>query len=232
MTTPARSAAAGGLEPGWARDEANPYGPCYRRYAPGQGVLRIVARSGYTYAWYLSAASRSDSLSWPEEGFASPRDAMRDADRQVCQMPPRMFGRLTPGEAQALYRKLAAAHDWGRDQGDPTLSEVREELYTQLKIQAAAPAYHGPAPHRFIWAAKEASRGACLQAAAASPNRASWLATPLRHRAVAEPAGSAEFPGPVTARGARSAGGGPAPSRQRTASTARAAGRSRPGSPR
>jgi hypothetical protein len=232
MTTPARTAAAGDLEPGWSRDEANPYGPCYRRYAPGHGVLRIVACSGYSYAWYLSTKSPSDSLSWPEEGFASPRDAMRDADHQVSHMPPRMFGRLTPGEAQALYRKLAAAYDCGRSQGDPALGDVREELFTQLKIQAAGPSYHGPEPHKFIHAVKEASRGAALQAMAASPNQASWMAWRPRRHAVTAPAHPTEFPAPVTARGTRSAGGGPAPSRRQAASTARDAGQARPGGPR
>jgi hypothetical protein len=231
MTTPARAAPAGDLKPGWAHDEANGYGPCYRRYAPGQGVLRIVARSGYSYAWYLSTKSPSEALSWPRERFASPRDAMRDADDQVSQMPPRMFGRLTPGDAQELYRRLARAYDCGRNQRVLALADVREELFTQLKIQAADPAYHGPEPHKFIHAVQEASRGAALQAMAASPNQASWIAWRPRHHAVTGPAPPTEFPAPVTARGTRTAGGGPAPARRRAASPARAAGQARPGSP-
>ena len=148
MTTPARPAATGDLEPGWSRDEPNPYGPGYQRHVPGKGIVRVVARSGYEYAWYLSTTSRSEGLSWPQEGFPHPRDAMRDADQQVARMPLRMFERLTPGEAQELYRRLARAYDWGRYRPEETsLAQLRGELLEQMKIQATDPSYHGPDPH-------------------------------------------------------------------------------------
>jgi hypothetical protein len=220
MTAPAWPARAGDLQPGWSHDEPNPYGPCYRRHAPGKGVLRVVARGGQGYAWYLSTVTPAEALSWAREGFSHPRDAQRDADHQVSQMPPRMFERLTPGEAQALYRKLVSAHYGGRDQGDQTLGDVRSELFTQLRIQATDPSYHGPDPYKFHQAAREASRGAALQAMAASPNRASWIAWRPRREGVTE------FPGLVTAAAARP-GGGPVPGRRPTARTA-----ARPARPR
>jgi hypothetical protein len=232
MTTPVQAPSAGGLEPGWSHDEANGYGPCYRRYAPGHGVLRIVARSGYGYAWYLSSKSPSEAFSWPRERFTSPHDAMRDADDQVSQMPPRMFGRLTPGEAQELYRRLARAYDCGRNQGDQALADVRDELFTQLQIQAADPSYHGPDPWKFTRAVREASYGAALQAMAASPHQASWIAMP-RHRAVHGPTRltGLEFPTAAIASDTQSPAGRPAPSRPRSASTAKSAGQPRPRSP-
>ena len=177
MTTPAQLATAGDLEPGWSRDEPNPYGPCYQRHAPRKGIIRVVARSGQDYAWYLSTTARPEGLSWAQEGFAHPRDAMRDADQQVARTPPRMLELLTPGEAQELYRKLARAYDWGRHgPGETALDEVRGELFQHMKILATAPGYHGPEPHKFIHAVREASRGAALQAMSASPNKGSWLA--------------------------------------------------------
>ena len=233
MTTPVQAPPAGGLQLGWSHDQANPHGPCYRRQVPGKGVLRVAARGArHGYAWYLSTASPSEALSWARDGFARPGDAMRDADRQVSQMPPRMFERLTPGEVQELYRRLARAHDWGHNQRDQTLDDVRSELFTQLQIQATSPSYSGPDPHRFIRAVHEASRGAALQAMAASPNRAAWIATRPRRGAVHGPAHPTEFPGPVAAGGARPGCGGPVPSRRRAASTARPAGQARPRSPR
>jgi len=231
MTTPVQAPPAGDLEPGWSHDQANPYGPCYRRHVPGKGILRVAARGvRHGYAWYLSTASPSEALSWARDGFAGPGDAMRDADRQVSQMPPRMFERLAPGVAQELYRRLARAHDWGHNQGDQTLGDVRSELFTQLQIQATGPSYHGPDPYRCIRAVQEASRGGALQAMAASPNRVSWIGTRPRRGGVHGPARLTEFPGPVIADGARSGSGGPVPSRRRTARTARAAGQARPGS--
>ena len=232
MTTPAQAAPAGDLEPGWSRDKANVYGPCYRRHAPGKGILRVVARSGHGYAWYLSTVTPAEALSWASEGFPHPRDAMRHADHQVSQMTPRMFELLTPGEAQALYRKLSTAYDCGSEQGDRMLGEVRSELFTQLRIQATDPSYHGPDPYKFHRAVQEASRGAALQAMAASPNRDSWIAWRPQRRAAHGAAGVTEFPGPVAARGARSAGGGPVPPRRRTARSAMAARPARPGSVR
>jgi hypothetical protein len=234
MTTPARPRRGGDLEPGWSHAEANGYGPCYLRHVPGKGILRVVARGASLggYAWYLSTVTPAEALSWAREGFAHPRDAMRDADHQVSQMPPRMFELLTPGEAQALYRKLATAHDWGRGQGDHTLGEVRSELFTQLRIQAADLSYHGPDPYEFHRAVREASRGAAVQAMAASPHRASWIAW-RPGRTDAHGAGNVtEFPGPVTAKGAGPASGGPVPGRRGTARRTRAAVLARPGGPR
>ncbi len=225
MTTPAGARPACDLEPGWSRAEANGYGPCYRRHAPGKGVLRVVARGGpIGYAWYLGTVTPAEALSCAREGFASPRDAMRDADRQVSRMPPRMFELLTPGEAQELCRTLARAHDWGRDHGDQTLGDVRSEVFTQLRIQAADLSYSGPDPFKFIRAVHEASRGAALQAMAASPNRDSWIAARPRHAARDGAARVTEFPGPVTARGARPAGGGRVPACRRAARAAQQAG--------
>jgi hypothetical protein len=180
MTAPPRPAAIGDLEPGWSRNEPNPYGPCYQRHVPGKGIIRVAKALGYQgYAWYLSTTARSCGLSWPQDGFTHPRDA----DQQVARMPLRMFERLTPGEAQELYRKLARAKDWGRRWGRPgetALDEIRGELFEQMQIQATDPSYHGPEPHKFIRAVREASYGADLQAMAASPNRAAWIATPPR----------------------------------------------------
>jgi hypothetical protein len=178
MTTPTRPGLAGDLEPGWSRDEPSPYGPCYQRHAPGKGILRVVARGGQDYAWYLSTTSRPESLSWPRDGFARPRDAMRDADQVTPRLPVRMFEVLTPDEAQELYRKLARAKDWGRDWGRPgetALDEVRDELFRQMQIQATDPGYRGPDLHTFTRAVREASRGAALQAMSASPNKGSWI---------------------------------------------------------
>jgi hypothetical protein len=221
MTTPGKAAPAGDLQPGWSHDEANGYGPCYRRHAPGKGILRVVARGGGGYAWYLSTVTAAEALSWAREGFSHPRDAQRDADHQVSQMRPRMFEHLTPGQAQELYRKLAKAYDWGRDQGDHMLGEVLSELFTQLRIQATDPSYHGPDPYKFHQAVREASGGAALQAMEASPNRASWIAWRPRRPAVTE------FPAPVTAAATR-AGGGPVPGHRPAGRTARA----RPARPR
>jgi hypothetical protein len=171
-------ATAGDLEPGWSRDEPDPYGPCYQRHVPGKGIIRVVKALGYQgYGWYLSTTARSCGLSWPRDGFTHPRDAMRDADQQVARMPLRMFERLTPGEAQELYRKLARAVDWGRGRGETALGEVRGELYTHMQILETDLSYHGPKPHESIRAVREASAGAALQAMAASPNRAAWIAT-------------------------------------------------------
>jgi hypothetical protein len=227
MTTPVQAPPAGDREPGWSHDQANPYGPCYRRHVPGKGILRVAARGvRHGYAWYLSTSSPSEALSWARDGFAGPGDAMRDADRQVSRMPPRMFERLTPGEAQELYRRLARAHDWGHSQRDQTLGDVRHELFAQLQIQATDPSHCGSDPHRFIRAVQEASRGAALQAMAASPNRAAWIATRPRRDAMHGPAHPTEFPGPVV--GPLPGSGGPAPSRRRAASTATRAGQARP----
>jgi hypothetical protein len=219
MTTPARPAAAGDLEPGWSHDEPNPLGPCYQRHVPGKGILRVVARGGQGYAWYLSATSRSESLSRARERFAGPRNAMRDADQQVPLRPRRMFELLTPGETQELYRKLARACDWGRP-GQPDLDEVRGELFEQMKIQATDPGYHGPDPHKFIHAVREASSGAALQAMSASPNRGSWLSM-RPHGRSQRLAAAADFPGPPVVSGV-------AP-RRRAGSTASAAQQARPG---
>ena len=205
MTPPVQ---AGDLEPGWSRDEANGYGPCYRRHAPDKGILRVVARGGGEYAWYLSTVTRAEAVSWARGGFSHPRDVQRDADHQVSQMRPRMFELLTPDEAQELYRKLCRAYDWGRGQGDHMLGEILSELFTQLRIQATDPSYHGPDPYEFHRAVREASRGAALEAMAASPNRASWIAWRPGRGSIPE------FPGPVTAAGARPAGGGPVPGRR------------------
>jgi hypothetical protein len=97
-------------------------------------------------------------------------------------------------------------------------------LFTQLRIQATDPSYHGPDPYKFHQAVREASRGAALQAMEASPHRASWIAWRPRRPAVTE------FPAPVTAAAARTAGG-PVPGRP-TARPARAARRARPRSVR
>lgn len=226
MTTPGKAARVGDLQPGWSHDEANGYGPCYRRHAPGKRILRVVARGGSSYAWYLSTVTPAEALSSAREGFSRPLDAQRDADHQVSQMRPRMFGHLTPGQAQELSRKLARAYDWGRGQGDHTLGEVLSELFTQLRIQATDPSYHGPDPYKFHQAVREASRGDALQAMAASPNRASWIAWRPGRPAVTE------FPGPVTAAGARPVGGGPVPGHRSAARTAIAAGSARPRSVR
>ena len=201
MTTPARPATDDDLEPGWSRDDPNPYGPGYQRHVPGKGIVRVVARSGYEYAWYLSTTSRSEGLSWPQEGFPHPRDAMRDADHQVARMPLRMFERLTPGEAQELYRRLARAYDWGRYRPEETsLAQVRGELLEQMKIQATDPSYYGPDPHEFHHAVRAASSGAAEQAMRTSPHKASWLAMPPYGSRAA--AAAAEYPEPPVVSGA------------------------------
>jgi hypothetical protein len=220
MTTPTRPPAAGDLEPGWSRDEPNPYGPCYQRHVPGKGIIRVAARSGQVYAWYLSTTSRSEGLSWPREGFARPRDAMRDAGQQVPRLPPRMFELLTPGEAQELYRTLARAYDYGRP-GQRDLGEVTGELFRQMKIQETDPGYHGPDPHKFIHAVREASSGAALQAMSASPNKGSWLSmTPHGRPQRLAAAAGADFPRPPAVSGT--------PPRGRAGSTASTGRQGRP----
>lgn len=197
MTNPAPPAGPGDLEPGWSHDEPSPFGPCYKRHAPGKGMIRAVDHGRRGYAWFLSTASRPESLSEARGPFARPRDAMRDADRQVPLLPQRMFEDLTPADTRELYRKLSRACDWGRDTREPDLDEVLGELFRQMTIQATDPGYHGPAPHTFIHAVREASRGAALQAMSASPNKASWLAmTPHRR---AERLAATEYPGPPAA---------------------------------
>jgi hypothetical protein len=153
--------------------------------------LRVVCRGHQGYAWYLSTKARSDALSWSREGFTGPVDAMRDADQHVSRVAPRMFERLTPGEARELYRKLARAYDCGDGQRDQTLGEVRGELFRHLQILATDPSYSGPEPHKFIAAVKDASYGAALQAMAASPNRAAWIAATSRHQRGERPAAAA-----------------------------------------
>jgi hypothetical protein len=87
-----------------------------------------------------------------------------------------MFESLTLGETQELYRKLARAHDWGRHgPGETAVDEVRGELFRHMRVLETDPSCHGPEPHRFIRAVREASRGAALQAMSASPNTGSWL---------------------------------------------------------
>ncbi len=209
MTTPVPPG-VGDLEPGWSADEPDSYGPRYQRHVPGKGILRVVARqdAGQGYAWYLST-DPSDPLTWPQEGFARPRDAMRDADRRVPLLPQRMFEPLTPGEARELYRKLARAHDWGQGPRRHTeLAAVRLDLAIQITIQATDPSYEGPDPHAFRHAVEQASYGASAQAMEASPNRGSWLSM---------------LP---------SAGRWPATPRRRATTTASAARQARPGRPR
>jgi hypothetical protein len=173
------------LEPGWSRDEPLPWGACYQRYAPGKGMLRVVAREGGTYAWYASAKARPDAVSRAEEGFRGPGEAMRDADRRAPLLPAGMFEALSTWETQELYRRLARAKDWESRGGCTELDEVRSELFTQLRIQAADPAYRGPDPHDFIHAVKAASYGAYLQAMRVSPNGRSWMrgAVPVQQAA-------------------------------------------------
>ena len=228
MTTPAQ-ALTGDLEPGWSHAEANGYGPCYRRHVPGKGVLRVVARGGGGYAWYLGTLTPAEALSWASEGFAHPRDAMRDADDQVARMAPRMFERLTPGELAVQCLSLARAYDWGRNQGDMALGDVLSELFTQLRIQATDPSYQGPDVYKFHQAVQEASCGAALQAMEASPNRASWIAWRPQRTDAHRAADVTEFPGPAAARGAAPASGGPVPVRRGTARRTRAAVGARPG---
>jgi hypothetical protein len=175
MTGPGVPGRGAELEPGWSRDEPLPWGECYQRYAPGKGMLRVVAREGGTYAWYASTKARPDALSWAQEGFPGPRDAMRDADLGAPLLPARMFDALSTWEAQELYRRLARAKDWETRTGYTELDEVRSELFTQMRIQAADPAYRGPDPRDFISSVKAASYGAYLQAMRVSPNRHSWM---------------------------------------------------------
>jgi hypothetical protein len=103
---------------------------------------------------------------------------MRDAERDVARLPERLFQLLTPGETQELYRRLARAKDWDRlpdRPGETLLDAVRGELYIEMQIQATEQMYHGPDPHKFIWAVENGSYGAAVQAMDASPNRQSWL---------------------------------------------------------
>jgi hypothetical protein len=172
-------------ERGWSRDDPLPWGGCYQRYAPGKGMLRVVAREGGTYAWYASAKARPDAVSRAQEGFPGAREAMRDADQRAPLLPARMFEALTAGEAQELYRRLARADGAARQGQAPTyLDEVSSELFTHLRILAADPAYHGPEPYEFVHAVKTASYGAWLQAMRVSPNRHSWM----RDAVLAQPA--------------------------------------------
>lgn len=196
---PAGPPAPSGLEPGWSRDDPLS-GPCYKRHVPGKGIARVICRGPGNFAWYLSTTSRSVALSWPRDGFADPGAAMADADRKVACLRERMFERLTPGEARELYRRLSRACDWGQELGDRTLADVMSELFTHIQIQATDPAYDGPDPYQFIWAVRDASYGAAVQAMSASPNRLAWLHAPRHRRAPLPAADQPSHPQPPDAR--------------------------------
>ena len=73
--------------PGWFPARITPYGPGYSRYVPGKGVLRV----GYEhrqYRWWLPAGTGRG-------GFATGRQAMRDADR-LAEMQRSRRERGTP----------------------------------------------------------------------------------------------------------------------------------------
>jgi len=59
--------------PGWFPARITPYGPGYSRYVPGKGMLQ-VGYENRQYRWWLPAGPGRD-------GFATGRQAMRDADR-------------------------------------------------------------------------------------------------------------------------------------------------------
>jgi hypothetical protein len=127
------------LEPGWSDDEPNLYGPCYQRYVPGKGILRVagLGEADGGYSWYLGLGKPAELIWAPGGRFARPGDAMRDADRQLAERQPGIWEPLTPGEARLLYVKLAGAEG---------LDPAREDLFTQIRIQALDPGYDGPNP--------------------------------------------------------------------------------------
>jgi hypothetical protein len=134
MTAPAWPAPAGGLEPGWSRDEPNPAGSCYQRHVPRKGVLRVAARDARRgYAWYLST-SRIEALTRPREGFAGPGGAMRDADRQVALLSCR---------APGFPRRRLAGDDRKPEPGFLAVDAAGPPGMGPARSAAPAPRQHG-----------------------------------------------------------------------------------------
>ena len=110
------------LEPGWSGDEPSPWGPCYRRYEPGQGMVRVVARAEQTYAWFLSARARPEALSWARDGFAGPFDAMVITNGAFKLMREWADG--------PLVREYSLSSDWDdRWRTGGSVAEVIEEAH-------------------------------------------------------------------------------------------------------
>ena len=190
--------------PGWFPARITPYGPGYIRYVTGKGMLQV----GYEhrqYRWWLPAGPGRD-------GFATGRQAMRDADRLAEMLPPGMFAALDAGELLALYRELTQAHPRrgtdtsGTGEWEAKLASMRTEVPGQLEIAALDAAYTGPGPLRFALAAQMTSAGAVDQAMRASQDRHRELlegaATGQAIRAScrpARPAGAAVIPGGAAA---------------------------------
>ena len=155
--------------PGWFPARITPYGPGYSRYVPGKGILQVGYEHGQ-YRWWLPAGPGRD-------GFATGRQAMRDADRLAEMLPPGMFAALDAGELMALYRELTQAHPRrgtatsGTGEWEAKLTSMRTEVPGQLEIAALDAAYTGPGPLRFALAAQMTSAGAVGQSMRASQDR-------------------------------------------------------------
>jgi len=192
----------------WFPAEVTPYGPGWRCYAPGKGLINVGYQGG-GYRWWLQTGPARGMEG--RAGFADPHDAMQDAARVTDRLAPGMFAALTRDELFALYRELAQAypqHPGGSRAGErwyTELSGVSGEVFRQMEIMALDPQYSGPQPLEFAQATRLAFTGAALQAMATSRNRPSWPTPPTARRepgraARRRPAASAR-----TAAGARPA---------------------------
>ena len=147
--TPAPALLHGGTEPGWSPASVTPYGPGYCRYVPGQGMLKVGYESRQYRWWLLTGPAKARP---GRDGFADPREAMRDADRLTAMLAPGMFEALTIDELRALYRELVQAypeyHSGTTNTGRwyEELASVRDDVFGQMEIAALDPAYRaGPA---------------------------------------------------------------------------------------
>ena len=158
--------------PGWFAARITPHGPGYSRYVPGEGMLQ-VGYENRQYCWWLQTGP--DWARPGHGGFATGREAMRSADRHAGMLPPRMFGALNVDELMALYGELTQARPRrgasGTGEWEAELAWVRTEVFGQLMIAAADPAYTGPDPWGFAVAAEIASARAVEQTMRASQDR-------------------------------------------------------------
>jgi hypothetical protein len=169
MTTPFPPGLPVRLSPGWTSDRTGTYGPCWQRYVPGKGILRVTRTSGSAaqYNWHLTVTG-TEAIAWGSPGrYSRPRDARRAADRFAAWMPTGLFESITnPADAARLYMTLERAHDLGAPPGaaDVYLDRARAELLTHIRVLARNPAYHGPTPDQVIreavlWRAATARTG-------------------------------------------------------------------------
>jgi hypothetical protein len=170
MTTPVPPGRPLMLDPGWTDDQPNSHGPCWQRYVPGKGILKVTSIStggiAAGYGWHLTVTG-TEAIAWSPGRFPRPLGAMRAADRFAAQMPPGLFEPVTsPDEAIRLYMTLERARGVGYPPGagDWDLDRARGELLTHIRILALHPAYHGPSPDQVIreavlWRAAAARAG-------------------------------------------------------------------------